>query len=54
MIKVVKAGAKLVPAMPGFYHEPKNISDLVDFVVGKVLDILGIRHNLYHRWPSPH
>jgi 4-hydroxy-3-polyprenylbenzoate decarboxylase len=54
MIKVVKAGAKLVPAMPGFYHEPKNISDLVDFVVGKVLDILGIKHNLYNRWPSPH
>jgi 4-hydroxy-3-polyprenylbenzoate decarboxylase len=52
MIKVAKAGAKLVPAMPGFYHKPESISDLVDFVVGKVLDILDIKHNLYNRWPS--
>jgi len=50
MLEVVKAGAVLIPAMPAFYHNPKDLKDLIDFVVGKVLDVLGIKHDLYRRW----
>jgi len=50
MLELAKQGAYIVPAMPAFYHKPKNIDDLVDFVVGRVLDILEIEHNLYKRW----
>jgi flavin prenyltransferase len=47
---VTEAGAIVVPAMPGFYSKPKTIDDLVNFVVGKVLDVLGIEHDLLERW----
>lgn len=50
MMRVKRAGARLVPAMPGFYHHPATVDDLVDFVVGKVLDSLGIHNQLYERW----
>ncbi|WP_207707017.1 UbiX family flavin prenyltransferase [Heliorestis acidaminivorans] len=50
MARLAKAGATIVPAMPAFYHEPKSIDDLVDFVVGKVLDQAGIEHALFQRW----
>lgn len=50
MLRVKRAGALLIPAMPGFYHQPEMIDDLVDFVVGKVLDSLGIHNNLFERW----
>ena len=52
MLDLAKQGAIIVPSMPAYYHKPKNIEDLVDFVVGKVLDILGIEHTLYKRWPE--
>ena len=50
MIQAKKAGAIILPAMPGFYHKPKNINDLVDFIVGKILDQLNIAHDLFQRW----
>ena len=50
MLDLAKQGAIIVPSMPAYYHKPKNIDDLVDFVVGRILDILGIEHDLYQRW----
>lgn len=47
---LAEAGAIVVPAMPAFYAKPKSIDDLVNFVVGKVLDLLGIEHSLFDRW----
>lgn len=44
------AGAIVAPACPGFYHNPKNLNDAIDFVVGKVLDLIGIDHSLFKRW----
>jgi 4-hydroxy-3-polyprenylbenzoate decarboxylase len=50
MLEAAKLGVFLVPAMPAYYHKPKRIDDLVDFVVGKVLDCLGLEHKLFQRW----
>ena len=50
MLALAEQGVVVVPAMPAYYHKPKDIDGLVDFVVGKVLDLLGIEHTLYQRW----
>lgn len=50
MLRVTRAGAIVMPAAPGFYHRPKSIDDLVDFVVARVLDHLGVEHSLVPRW----
>jgi 4-hydroxy-3-polyprenylbenzoate decarboxylase len=50
MLSAKQAGASILPAMPGFYHKPKKLDDLVDFIVGKTLDQLYIKHSLFKRW----
>ena len=52
MLKLARLGAVILPASPGFYHEPKTVNDMVDHVVGKVLDVLGVESKLYKRWNS--
>jgi 4-hydroxy-3-polyprenylbenzoate decarboxylase len=48
-----EAGAMILPPMPAFYHRPKSLQDLVDHLVGKVLDLLGIENSLFPRWMGP-
>lgn len=50
MVAVTEAGAVVLPAMPGFYHRPREIGDLIDFVVARVCDQLGVPHALSRRW----
>jgi 4-hydroxy-3-polyprenylbenzoate decarboxylase len=50
MMELSQQGAYIVPAMPAFYHKPQKVQDLVDFVVGRILDLLEIENHLYKRW----
>ncbi|QOJ22750.1 MAG: UbiX family flavin prenyltransferase [Gammaproteobacteria bacterium] len=50
MLKLARSGAVILPANPGFYHHPQTVQDLVDFVVARILDHLGVKHNLIARW----
>jgi len=56
MLRLARAGAVILPANPGFYHHPKSVHDIVDFIVARVLDQLGVPHQLMARWgaePDP-
>jgi 4-hydroxy-3-polyprenylbenzoate decarboxylase len=53
MLKLARLGAVIMPASPGFYFGPRSLEDLVDFMVGRVLDHLGITHRLTPRWGEP-
>jgi 4-hydroxy-3-polyprenylbenzoate decarboxylase len=50
MLKLSRAGAIILPANPGFYHNPQTVQDLVDFIVARILDHLGVEHDLMQRW----
>ncbi len=50
MLAATRAGAVVLPAMPGFYNLPSSVDELVDFVVGRALDQLGVEHTLLRRW----
>lgn len=50
MLKLARFGVKIVPPVLAFYHRPKNINDMVNFIVGKILDSIGVEHNLFKRW----
>ncbi|MTI14630.1 flavin prenyltransferase UbiX [Sansalvadorimonas verongulae] len=50
MLKLTRMGAVILPASPGFYNEPESIGDLVDFVVARILNQLGIEQSLMPRW----
>src|SRR5688572_28877146 len=52
MTRLTRAGATIMPAAPGFYHRPRSIDDMVDFVVARILDHLGVEHRLGKRWQS--
>jgi 4-hydroxy-3-polyprenylbenzoate decarboxylase len=50
MLKLARLGVVIMPASPGFYHQPREVSDLVDFVVARILDHLDVEHRLVPRW----
>ena len=50
LLRLAQAGAQILPAMPAFYQQPNSVDDLIDFVVGKILDSLGVEHQLFRRW----
>ncbi|WP_031540455.1 MULTISPECIES: UbiX family flavin prenyltransferase [unclassified Bacillus (in: firmicutes)] len=50
MLTLTKAGATIFPASPGFYSKPTTLNDIIDFMVGKILDSLQIENNLFKKW----
>ena len=50
MLSLARLGVTIAPPVPAFYHNPENINDIVDFVVGKLLDSAGLKHDLFKRW----
>ncbi len=50
LYKLAMLGAIVLPASPAFYIRPRDLSDILDFIVGKILDVLGVEHALYKRW----
>jgi len=50
MLKLARLGVVILPANPGFYHQPETVGDLVDFVVARILDQVGVPHRLMARW----
>ncbi|MDR6884450.1 flavin prenyltransferase UbiX [Bacillus sp. 3255] len=53
MLTLSRMGVRMIPAMPAFYNRPRSLEEMVDFLVGKVLDSMDIEHTLYRRWGEP-
>jgi 4-hydroxy-3-polyprenylbenzoate decarboxylase len=53
MLRLVRAGAVVLPASPGFYHRPRTVAELIDFVVGKVLKRIGVESPVHRAWQTP-
>ncbi|MCM8613587.1 MAG: UbiX family flavin prenyltransferase [Candidatus Accumulibacter sp.] len=53
MLRLARAGAVILPPCPGWYHQPRRVEDLVDFVVARILDQLQVSHSLLPRWGDP-
>jgi len=53
VVTVLEAGADVIPAIPSFYHRPQTVLDVVDTVVARILDHLGLDHALCKRWMEP-
>ncbi|MCY1395821.1 Flavin prenyltransferase UbiX [compost metagenome] len=54
MLKLSNLGAVILPASPGFYHQPQTVDDLVDFVVARILNLLGVPQDMLPRWGEHH
>jgi 4-hydroxy-3-polyprenylbenzoate decarboxylase len=54
MLRLSRAGAVILPPNPGFYHHPQSVQDIVDFVVARILDQIGVPHTLIQRWGEDH
>jgi 4-hydroxy-3-polyprenylbenzoate decarboxylase len=50
MLKLSRIGVKIAPPVIAFYHQPQKIDDIVDFIVGKILDLFNLKHELFKRW----
>jgi len=50
MLKLSRIGVTILPAMPAFYPRPEKVEDMVDFIVGKILDNIGIENDMFRRW----
>lgn len=53
LIRVAQAGAIVLPAMPSFYTKPRSVDDMVNFIVGRILDVLNVPHSLFKAWGEP-
>ncbi|MBA4374135.1 MAG: aromatic acid decarboxylase [Thermodesulfovibrio sp.] len=50
MLKLARLGVKIAPPVIGFYHKPAGMDELIDFIAGKLLDAMGVEHEIYRRW----
>ena len=54
MLSLARMGAVILPAAPGFYHRPQTLDDMIDFIVARILNQLGVSHALMPRWGEGH
>jgi len=53
MTRLAELGVVILPPVPAFYHRPETIGDLIDFTVARILDQIGVEHDLHARWGDP-
>jgi 4-hydroxy-3-polyprenylbenzoate decarboxylase len=53
MTHLTEIGATILPPIPAFYHRPKTVEDIIDQIIGKILDQFGLDHQLFNRWKEP-